>query len=81
MRDTSKQAYFLIQPKKSKLQTKCKAYIVQFPDHTYGELGVISKMGENFRKRGVELERMGEIYSSGTKFVEGHECHIWRAKA
>jgi hypothetical protein len=79
-RDTSKQAHFLIKPKKGKLQTKCLAFIIQFPGKTYGELGVISGMGENFRKRGSELEAIGEIYSSGTRVVNGRECHVWRAK-
>jgi hypothetical protein len=81
MRDTSQKAWFLIEPKRGPKQEKALAFIKQFPDHTYGELGKISGMGENFRKRGSELEKQGVIYSSGKKWVDGRECHIWRASA
>lgn len=79
MRDTSKQAWFLIQPKLGPLQQKCLNYVKAFPDKTDNELGKISGLGENFRKRRSELEDKGAVYRSGTRIVDGRECSIWRA--
>lgn len=79
MRETSLIAYYQLKNLGAK-QKQAYNYIMQFPDHTYKELGVISGMGENLRKRGSELEAQGLIFSSGKRTVEGRECHIWRAK-
>jgi len=77
-RDTSKQAYFLIFPKLGAKQQTVYNYIKAFPDKTDNEYGRISCLGENFRKRRVELEQKGVIESSGTKVVDGREAHTWR---
>jgi hypothetical protein len=80
MRDTSQTAWFLIQPKLGPLQQKCLNYIKAFPDKTDGELGQISGLGENFRKRRSELEDKGVIKSSGKRIctVTKNERHTWR---
>jgi hypothetical protein len=80
-RDTSSQAWFLVQPKLGPLQKKCLSYIENFPDKTDVELGQISGLGENFRKRRSELEDKGVIQSSGKRIctVTHNERHTWRA--
>jgi hypothetical protein len=78
MRETSKQAYFLIFPKLGAKQQHCYNYIAQFPDKTDNEYGRISGYGENFRKRRCELVNKGVVEASGTRIVDGREAYTWR---